>query len=248
MIYIYTHAGSGKVHSEDAVLCGRKIVVNDSVVLSMPDNGFIAVADGVGGRQAGEVASSFVLSELSKCNAVDLPEKLAAINDRLIALSISNVETTGMATTLSGVYLTDSSPLLVHIGNTRVYAMQGRYLKQISSDHTVYSWLKSCGRHEDAEHCNRNEITNCFGGGDKSLFDRLYVAPISKYNVMLLTSDGVHEHLTIDDLEDVLHCEIDDMSKCRRIAEIALSNGSKDDITVVLIKADFAERGTTHEI
>ena len=124
---------------------------------------------------------------------------------------------------------------LVHIGNTRIYAMQGHYLKQLTSDHTVYNWLKSLGRTEEAEACNKNEITSCFGGGDEKLMERLQILPVNPVRTLLLTSDGIHEHVGIDDLEDILNSDISDDEKCGAIMEAAQIAGSTDDMTAVLI-------------
>jgi protein phosphatase len=69
-----------------------------------------------------------------------------------------------MATTLTGFYFNDGQYKIVHVGNTRAYVKQGKYLKQITSDHTTYNWLLNSGQIEAAAKCNRSEITNCFGG------------------------------------------------------------------------------------
>lgn len=242
MISVVTRAGVKKEHSEDAVLCGAQIIVSDSCEVSIPDNSFVAVADGVGGSLAGEVASAFVLSELSKCTPGDLRTQLMEINDRLITESNLLPEHKGMASTLTGVYLTKDEAILLHVGNTRAYTLQGKYLKQITSDHTVYNLLKSSGRHEEAAECNRNEITNCFGGGDPRLLDRLRVTTISSSKTILLTSDGVHEHISIDDMEEILRMDLGDLEKCAAIVEKALCAGSQDDLSVVLINASEEDK------
>ena len=238
MISVMTKAGNGKVHSEDAVLCGHRIIVNETLACNVSLNSFIAVADGVGGRLAGEIASSYVLTELAKCSPVELYEQLMAINNQLISISNDSPAMEGMATTLSGIYIANENSFLVHIGNTRIYAMQGRYLKQLTNDHTMYAWLISTGRFEDAENCNRNEIINCFGGGNNKLIDRLCISKIANYKTMLLTSDGIHEYVSIDDLEDILNNDCDDISKCQLIIDKAIAVGSKDDLTVVLVNIE----------
>lgn len=239
MISIVTRAGAKKSHSEDAVLCGSRIVVNDACLLPIPSNSFVAVADGVGGCRAGEVASSFVLKALSACAPNDLYNQLIAINNRLLSEGKLQANRQGMATTLTGIYYSNDESILIHIGNTRAYSLQGKYLKQLTSDHTVYNWLKSSGRIEEAENCNQNEITNCFGGGDSKLIERLYVAPLPMTQTLLLTSDGIHEHISIDDLEETLLMDTDDLEKCEILLQKALAAGSTDDLTVVIINDDL---------
>ena len=140
-----------------------------------------------------------------------------------------------MATTLTGLCVKDGVMKLFHIGNTRIYAMQGHYLKQLTSDHTVYNWLKSLGRLEEAEACNKNEITSCFGGGDEKLLQKLQIQSVSAVKTLLITSDGIHEYVSIDDLENILNSDIPNEEKCTAMQEAAQNAGSTDDMTAVLI-------------
>ena len=238
MIYIMTHAGEGKKVSEDTVLVGSQLYSDVSDTADIPEDGFICVADGVGGNNAGEEASLFVLKAMSDCVWEEddaLRARLAGINNQLIEHSKEESNLSNMATTLSGICVKDGEMKLIHVGNTRVYAMQGHYLKQLTSDHTVYNWLKSLGRMEEAEACNKNEITSCFGGGDGKLLDKLMITTINAVNTLLITSDGVHEYLGIDDLEDILNSDIPNDEKCSAIYEAAQLAGSTDDMTAVLI-------------
>lgn len=238
MIYVMTQAGHGKDISEDTVLVGCQIYSNVTDMVEVPDEGLICVADGVGGNNAGEEASSFVLEALADYQWSDddaMREKLMEINLQLIAMSKEDSKLSNMATTLSGVCIKDGELKIVHVGNTRVYAMQGHYLKQLTSDHTVYNWLKSLGRIEEAEACNKNEITSCFGGGDEKLLEKLYVQSVNEVKTLLLTSDGIHEYVSIDDLEDIINSDIPNDEKCNAIQEAALLAGSTDDMTAVLI-------------
>ena len=238
MIYVMTQAGHGKDISEDTILVGSQVYSNVTDTADIPAGGLICVADGVGGNNAGEEASTFVLNALSdyQWSGEDaMREKLIEINHQLVSNSKEDTRLTNMATTLSGVYIGDGELKIVHVGNTRVYAMQGHYLKQLTSDHTVYNWLKSLGRMEEAEACNKNEITSCFGGGDEKLIEKLYIQSVNEVKTLLLTSDGIHEYVSIDDLEDIINSDIPNDEKCSAIQEAALLAGSKDDMTAVLI-------------
>lgn len=238
MIYIVTHVGEGKETSEDSVLVGSQLYSNVMDVAEIPENGYVCVADGVGGNQAGEIASAFVLEALSGCGWDEddvLREKLKDINRQLIENSLGEQSRRNMATTLSGICFDGDRMKLVHIGNTRIYAMQGHYLKQLTSDHTVYNWLKKLGRTEEAEACNKNEITNCFGGGDERFIEKLQILPVNTVRKLLITSDGIHEYVSIDDLEDILNSDIPDDEKCGAIMKAAQLAGSTDDMTAVLI-------------
>ncbi|MDO4338008.1 MAG: protein phosphatase 2C domain-containing protein [Eubacteriales bacterium] len=243
MIYIDTRKGLYHKISEDTVLVGDIILSDENNVLPVPKKGFVCVADGVGGNNGGADASAFVLKALLQSNAVENPDelknKLIEIDSLLIEKGKANTSIATMATTLTGVFLSDVLNVIMHIGNTRAYVMQGSYLKQITQDHTVYNWLRSMGRYVEADACNKNQITNCFGGGDLSLLSKLYVMEIPRFNKLLLTSDGVHEYVDIDLLEEVLNDSIiSNEMKCDRIINAAKEAGSEDDITVVLIQRE----------
>ena len=236
MIYVASYAGEGKNISEDSVIVGSDIVTNAYQEFPMLQKGFVCVADGVGGNKAGEIASSFVLQSLISYNGTDdLKAFIQSVNQNLIQKSMESTEYEKMATTLSGVYLNEEIAFLIHVGNTRVYLGQGQYLKQLTDDHTVYRLLHASGKTEEAERCNQSAITNCLGGGDVKYADRLSISPLPAFNRLLLTSDGIHEYISIDDMETILNDSTPEGDKCKRIVQYARRNGSKDDMTVVII-------------
>lgn len=238
MIYVSTRAGSNHQVSEDAVLVGQEILRDNDMELPKVESGFVCVADGVGGNSGGEKASQFVLESLSNLQKYEnLYDVLREINNNLISQSARESTDIEMATTLTGVCFEGDQCKLIHIGNTRLYVKQGSYLKQLTSDHTTYNWLKSTGQLDAAERCKKSEITNCFGGGHAELFSKLHVADISVSPLMILTSDGIHDYIDIDTLEDVICREGDFMTKCNTLINIARDKGSNDDLTVVIINS-----------
>lgn len=237
-IYALTQTGVSKIENEDRVIIGKTILTNG--VFEHDDfNGFVGIADGVGGNNAGAVASHFVANHVGKLNECT-KEQFTAINRDLITASQTDKQVNKMATTLSGVYMTADTAQCVHIGNTRVYSVQSRkYLKQLTVDDTTLNHLLSTGQltSEDAKQfAHKNEIIACFGAGNESLFD-IKIFDISKNasQMYLLTSDGIHDYVTIDELEDILSECNDLMLSCKRIANRSVQNGSMDDISVVII-------------
>ena len=238
MIYVSTHAGKRHSISEDAVLVGSEVLTETSETVPMPECGFICVADGVGGNRGGDQASQYVLGELSKHQETadaELAALLKEINESLISIAAADGTATDMATTLTGFYVEDGQFRLVHIGNTRAYIKQGKYLKQITSDHTTYNWLLSSGQVEAAQKCNKSEITNCFGGNNPALLSKLLVTECQQFGLALLTSDGVHEYVDLDSLEEIITGEGSLSEKCEEIAKRAIEAGSEDDISIVII-------------
>lgn len=240
-VYVAVKCGVGKEQCEDAVLVGDSLVCDDEAEAEFiaPTTGVICVADGVGGNAGGHFASTFVVNHMKNNGALsnrqDLQQLLLEINTALISAGSAN-GLPAAATTLTGVIFADGQQNLVHIGNTRAYVLQGKYLKQLTSDHTVHNRLLKMGRIDEADRSNRNEITNCFGGGKASLLDRLVISEIQDFNTLLLTTDGVHDYIGIDDLERLLTSEALGVTTCNNIVQAALEAGSKDDISVVIVQ------------
>ncbi|MFR4009270.1 MAG: PP2C family protein-serine/threonine phosphatase [Christensenellales bacterium] len=234
MIYVSTYAGKRHNKSEDAVVVGTKVLRETSAAMPMPQNGFICVADGVGGNRGGAQASQFVLTALSNWQETqdkDLRTFLKKVNDRLIAFAAEQGDAPQMATTLTGLCLTQDGYKLVHIGNTRAYIRQGKYLKQITSDHTTYNWLMSSGQTEAAQSCNRSGITNCRRNNRRfypnSISPIVAVFPCAHFrrHSRIFDQDALGNHAGEDTYAD----------KCDAIIQRAREAGSEDDLSVVIV-------------
>lgn len=231
-----TQKGLHKTENEDRIIVGKSILANGTL-LSEITNGILAVADGVGGQNAGSVASHFVANSICGVSEITL-DRLHEINDELIKTSEDNEEQKGMATTLSGVCIGDGKTQLLSIGNTRVYLLQsGKYLKQLTTDDTTLNYLLATGQlsPNDAKSFERkNEITACFGGGSSDLFTVKVTNIEQLVSPIMITSDGIHDYLSVDQMEDIIEehglCE----SSCIELIKAARNNGSVDDASVVL--------------
>ena len=169
-------------------------------------------------------------------HAVDLDH--ASINRNLIALSQTDEALAGMATTLALVDFTENSAKITYVGNTRVYAVvNGKYLKQLTRDDTTLEYLLATGQLDvsTAESFNRkNEITACFGAGNPALL-KLKQIDVSGQDTLILTSDGIHDYVSLDEMEDI-YCAADDkMELCKKLIEQVVENGSMDDMSAILI-------------
>jgi protein phosphatase len=232
-----TQKGVGKAENEDRIVVGKTILAN-GIFQYCGFEGLIAIADGVGGNNAGAVAAHFVANRVGELKCID-KESLNAINEDLIETSNGDMGLRNMATTLSGLFCQDSTCTIFHIGNTRIYALQGgRYLKQITEDDTTVNYLLRTGQlsPDDAQtSANKGEITACFGAGDAKLFD-IKISTIPDANTFLLTSDGVHDYVSLDELENSLQNYDNPVHICWQIAENATANGSHDDISILIVE------------
>ena len=143
----------------------------------------IAVADGMGGHAAGEVASRIAVQVLQKLaptlSAEDIDEdsvedllmhSLHSVDAEIAAVTDEDVEKRGMGTTLTALLIRDSRLALLHVGDSRCYRLRGNTLEQLSNDHTVIQELLDQGaisEVEAAEHPQRSMLTQALrGDGD----------------------------------------------------------------------------------
>lgn len=231
-----TQKGIDKTENEDRIVVGKSILAGGTLFAEI-ENGILAVADGVGGRNAGSVASHFVADKICFLSDVTM-KKLQRINEELMLLSTENAKQNGMATTLSGVLFSNCKARLFSIGNTRVYLLQsGKYLKQLTVDDTTLNYLLATGQLTAEEACKfdrKNEITACFGGGTTELF-KIKLANIDTNGApIMITSDGIHDYLTVDQMEDIIDEFGLSEKACKEMINTARENGSCDDVSIVL--------------
>ena len=240
-IYAMTKKGEHR-ENEDRILINDNIFSEGYFETEITEKITICVADGVGGNKAGALASSFVCDSLKNIDYIN-KNSLIDINDQLIEKSLSDLNYKEMATTLSGIYIADTSANIFHIGNTRIYVFQGSYIKQITEDHTSVNWLMKTGKisKKEAENYDkRNEITACFGGGNRNLINSLVFwennEALLNAKKIVITSDGIHEYVSIDELEDILNNEsLEPLDMLNEILELAKTKGSTDDKSIVII-------------
>lgn len=241
-IYVYSKIGNGKNVCEDAAMVADTIISDSYYEIQSEQTHTVAIADGVGGNAGGDCASKYVLDKLNAISMVDmsaeyLKQVICDINEELLnyAATISGKE--NMATTLTGLIFSLDKGYMFHVGNTRVYGLQGNYLKQLTEDQTTYQWLINLGQIEVAERCNKNEITHCLGGGNIQYGSAVCVKEydtLTVYKRLLLTTDGIHEYISIDELEDFIFGEVSEITM-QMLADKARRNGSFDDQTIIVI-------------
>lgn len=244
IVYSLVKTGLGKEICDDMVFDGCRLINNSDFSNNSQNSEWIAVADGVGGNAGGHEASRFILEYIRDKYAFVNEETtlfnfFQNANRELIKYATSIVGKEDMATTFTGLFFGDGDIKIAHVGNTRAYALQGKYLKQITGDHTTYQWLMMQGNYEAADSCNKSEITSCFGGGDVSLLNGLSIEQFSIEelpNVMLLTTDGIHDYLDIDTFEAIITETTTIEERMIKLWKTAKENGSCDDCSIIILK------------
>jgi len=229
------------------------------------DSGFasaqlIAVADGMGGHAAGEVASRIAVQVLQKLaptlSAEDIDEdsvedllmhSLHSIDAEIAAVTDEDVEKRGMGTTLTALLIRDSRIALLHVGDSRCYRLRGNTLEQLSNDHTVIQELLDQGaisEAEAAEHPQRSMLTQALrGDGDVTPVLQMY--EIKKDDRYLLCSDGLSGVLTDKEIKAGLK-KSDKDEAIKFLNDATYINGAPDNVTILI--ADISDKSTTSSI
>ena len=237
--------GKNKQACEDSALIGSLVVNEEAGTAEVTAPSWVCLCDGVGGNAGGQEASLFVTRELSNCSA---PESAAGVKDLFIEINrrlLEQAEKTAdhqrMATTMTAVFLSDKALYLAHVGNTRLYAMNGKSARQLTVDHTVYQWFVDHHLRIFANERNRDAIYGGMGGGNVKALKPLVVQELSedlRFQTMLLTSDGVHEFLSETEIEEILNRDVSGADKAKMLCSAALEHGSEDDRSVLIICAE----------
>jgi protein phosphatase len=229
---------------------GRQRRANEDSLLARSP--LFVVADGMGGAQAGEVASRIAVDYFREGLEDDATPESAlatiavAANSRIHELSHSSAEHAGMGTTLTAVYVGDQEVAIAHVGDSRAYCLRDGELLRLTDDHSLVDELMRQGRltpEEAVEHPQRSVITRALGPeGTVEVDTRSFRARSG--DVYLLCSDGLTTMLSEEEIADVLraHPRLRDAGE----ALIAAANeaGGRDNITVVLLRLEDVAAGS----
>lgn len=235
--------GKSKSESQDCILVNDQVINNYAGNLEMPLER-LCIADGVGGVPGGYEASSFVLNKFLKDKSYksgeELRRSLVSINDELIKYASGLEGKKAMATTFTGIARIGAEVWLMHAGNTRLYSWAGEKLEQLTTDHTNYQAMVKTGAIEPDDSCmDRNIIYCCFGTGKREYLSALQVEQLRLGYVpeyIILTSDGIHDHIDNERFGQILKENLDDRNKILALLACAEENGSTDDCTIVIAR------------
>lgn len=207
------------------------------------DGRLFAVADGLGGHQAGEIASKIAVLELAKrltSPSADRREALRkafiSANNAVIEHARERSEQSGMGTTLTVALAEQDVAYFAHVGDSRAYLFRDQKLTQLTKDDSLVSELVARGeltRAEAAVHPQRNIITKAIGS-EPTLIPQLYSMTLNDGDRLLLCSDGLCGLVDDNNIAKIL--QIADAKECAKtLIDKANDAGGIDNITVVII-------------
>jgi protein phosphatase len=248
-----THPGMVRTHNEDSV--GVEAAC-----------GLVVLADGMGGYNAGEVASGIAVSvtateiaqRLQQASPADIDpdghEELAVsllrnniqkANTSIYHASQSQPQYAGMGTTIVAGLFYDNRVAVGHVGDSRMYRLRGEALTTVTKDHSLLQEQIDSGMIsvEDARYSkNRNLVTRAVGI-DEHVVPEIHVHDVHVGDIYLLCSDGLNDMVEDQDIESVLYAMQGNLPlAAQQLIQMANDNGGRDNVSVMLVKvlADFA--------
>lgn len=213
------------------------------------ESAFVLVCDGMGGANAGNVASRFAADSFlaDAAGALDsAPDEimrhktmlhaLEKANDTVFGLAGRQPEFRGMGTTLVGAFVQGREASILNVGDSRAYLFDGETLRQVSEDHSYVEEMRRLGRisAEDARtHPQKNLITRAVGV-DATVDGDLFEVELRDTDILLLCSDGLTGMVEDEKIAEVLAKAGTLEDKGRELLTLALEGGGRDNITVAL--------------
>ena len=221
---------------------GRQRSANeDDFVLAPP---FFAVADGMGGAKAGEVASAMATEvfegerDSGEPAEVQLARILREANRRIYDLAVADESHRGMGTTLTAAKVTDDEISLGHVGDSRAYRMRDGELEQLTKDHSLVAELERSGQitAEAAEHHPQRSIITRALGPEPDVEVDTYTLAGRDGDLFLLCSDGLTSMISDEEIGSILRSAESLDEAADALVRAANQSGGKDNITVVLFR------------
>lgn len=242
--FYLTDAGKVREHNED----------NVTIISNNKNEYLLAVADGMGGHKAGEVASEIAINYLSesfykletlgdKERAIDwLRDVVTEINREIFDYTDKNPDSKGMGTTLVVALKTDEYILCGNIGDSSGYAYKNNKLYKVTKDHTLVNLLVATGEltvEEAKYHPRKNVLMRALGANDPIEIDIFDVDTSIKG--LFLCSDGLTNMLTEEQIEKILNSDLSIEDAVVKLIRKANSRGGTDNITVAYLKKESGD-------
>ena len=232
---------------------GLKRSNNEDACFVLLSEKLYLVADGVGGGNAGEIASRTTVSEIANFISNNPIENatnkyaivnyfqgcLDKINKKIFDMARKYEQNKGMATTLTLLYAKGGMAYIGNVGDSRVYLYRDNELVQLTEDHTYVNTLVKAGilTEEQANVDKRKNIITKAIGADETVEPDFYQVNIMKDDIFVLCTDGLYDEVNNDEMIDILKMELSMSETCDRFIELANKNGGNDNITVISLKA-----------
>lgn len=239
-----------KLEYSAASNAGLKRANNEDTYLSLPERGLWLVADGMGGHEAGEVASAIVRETLLDRNHQSLTQAIQASHRAVLQAAARGKGAPGMGSTIVALHSTEDEYEVAWVGDSRAYLWthteDGGRLERLTTDHSYVQALLASGAigaEEVDNHPDKNIITQCLGSYE---LNQVEVDSIhgewQQDQWILLCSDGLTDELNDRELTRLLCNSANPRAAVQRLMRAALRAGGRDNITLQLVQSPLTHR------
>lgn len=213
---------------------------------------FLAVADGMGGAKAGDIASRMAMEELTKdllrdpdanSNVTRFCDTIKATNHEIHKFGMSDPDYNGMGATLTAAIIHYGQALIAQVGDSRAYLIRNNDIRQVTRDQSLVQSLIDAGQisEKDAENFRFKNIILQALGVSEEIEPNMGIVKLNKGDRLLLCSDGLSNKVGNVDMHDIVSSSEDLGTACKRLIDMANERGGEDNITVILAQFDGAD-------
>ncbi len=214
----------------------------DSMLVKTP---LLVVADGIGGQEAGEVASQIAVETMAEeapmvADAQALVEAVEEANRAVMEAAYMGRGRPGMGTTLTAAVIDGSVMAVAQVGDSRCYRLRNGELEQLTHDHSLIASLIESGQITEEEaktHPSRSIITRALGS-DPNMVPDVFQFDVKKGDRILLCSDGLHGMVSKEEIVQTLSSFDNPQRAANQLVELAKAHGGSDNVTVIVANVD----------
>lgn len=262
-------AGLKRPNNEDhfivADLTQRKIAVENNVVVPAATHqpigargALLAVADGLGGHDDGEIASHIAVEAIVQTLFALQQQQLSAVERLTLATqeahkAICRYTATipgsrSMSSTLTAVHIAQATMTIAQVGDSRAYRFSKGVLTQLTEDQTIVQMMLKKGMLTDEEaqnHPDQHVILQALGQG-RAVSPEVTQVPLQDDDCVLLCSDGLSSYVDHQRIERILNEETGEQARCHRLLEAAYAAGGEDNVTILLARLQTGQSPSPH--
>lgn len=221
----------------------------DSYLVRDGELKILAVADGMGGHKAGEIASAMAIETIRQYQGQtdDVRQMLQGLiltaDERIFTKQKEDLDCQGMGTTLTVGGIKENLLYIGHVGDSRAYLFRNHNLIQLTTDHSLVNELlkqDQITEEEAQHHPQKHLLLQALGSGNK-LNAEINCFSLERSDIILLCTDGLNNMLNDEEMIQLLEAESSLQEKCDRLIDAANANGGQDNITVILYRPQLAE-------
>jgi len=237
-----------RIVSYGSTSIGRVRSTNEDAFLRDDHIRLYAVADGVGGQPAGEIASELAVKELQRFFRFYVPAAersvptmnlaLRAVNDAVQARARSDVRCRGMATTLTACWIIDHRAIIGHVGDSQAFLLRGGRIRQVTVEHTVASELRGrgVGTHHPVMRTVLSHMLTKSVGPEPLRDPQVCDIELKRGDILMLCSDGVTRNTTEHELARIMREQQLPQQAVEELLRVADEHGGQDNATAVIVK------------